>query len=177
MVETILIDLDNVLWDFAGTLLKYCNQEYNTNYTKEDIDHYNWFNEKFADPWAITNYKEFWDSVAETTDLELVKYCEELISKGKRIYITSASHYNKKLYYKIRKILSYFNPKYLTEYNIIITQNKAIVNGDLLIDDCISNLVAFPRLTICWDQNWNKEFETPFRASNWRELDKILKKM
>lgn len=39
-------------------------------------------------------------------------------------------------------------------------KDKGLVNGDLLIDDCIDNLISCSSYPVaCFDQPWNKEYE------------------
>lgn len=167
---TILLDCDGVVNNFQEELLVWLNTERNTSYTIEDITHYDWIPDTFGeDCWWPTTTRAFWDDIK--IDPEAVKFIANRIIKGDSIYLTSASYFTINLHYKIQKMLEYLP---LTQDHVILTQNKSIVNGDVLIDDCCTHLNSFPKWRICFEQPWNEEWQGAFRSNEWDKIDKWL---
>ena len=76
--------------------------------------------------------------------------------------------------YKIKRTLGPFNPELINERNIIIAQDKSTIMGDVMIDDCIDNLINFGGVCICYAQPWNKNWEKAFRYNNWNDIDSVI---
>ena len=169
---TILVDIDSTITNFAEILLKYSNFTYKTSYKYEDISSYEWFDATFKDPWIFTNYKNFWNAV--TVDSKAVTTLESWIKQGHRIYLVTASHFNSMLSYKIKRTLEAFNPKIINERNVVITHDKSIINGNVMIDDCVDNLIDFNGARICYAQPWNQHYGGSLRFSDWNNLRKCL---
>lgn len=169
---TILVDIDSTITNFGEILLKYNNFAYKTIYEYEDISSYEWFDKTFKDPWSFTNYKNFWNTVA--IDSNAVFTLESWIKQDHRVYLVTASHYNDALGYKIKRTLEFFNPKLINERNVVVAQDKSIIVGDILIDDCIDNLELFDGVRICYSQPWNKDYQGTFRYNDWSKIDSII---
>ena len=168
---TILIDIDNCINNFAQIFLKYCNLQYNTSYQFEDIATYDWFDKTFDDPWPLVSSSNFWDEV----DINPAAVCaiNRMLLDGHKIYLISASKITPYLHHKITCTLKSFDGK-LNENHIIITQNKSIVNGDVLIDDYLKNLNDFPNTTICFAQPWNKLYNGIYRTHSWARIEEMI---
>ena len=174
----ILIDIDDTISNFGEVLLKWLNLENNTNYKKEDIDNWEWFREKFNDPWKPTEYKKFWKEVKIDTDA--IKCIENLIIKGHEVYLVTASFPNDTLGYKIRKTLSNFNKNLINRNNIIVCYNKGLIKGDIRIDDGIHNLYNDGSLNILYSQPWNQNFKNSIenqsiiKKDNWKDIADLI---
>lgn len=168
---TILVDMNSTITNFGKKLLATVNKYYQTNYTYNDITFYNWFNETFEDPWWYTQYQTFWDEVQVSP--EAVTTLESWVKDGHKVYLVTASHFNDMLGYKICKTLEPFNSDLINERNIIVAQDKSIITGDVMIDDCIDNLNSSSAFPICFAQPWNKEYLGD-RTSSWEEIKEIV---
>lgn len=168
---TILVDIDSTITNFGEMLLLANNQLYNTNYQYTDITSYDWFDQTFYTPWRPTEYQCFWNTVK--VNPAAVTAIERWVRQGHQVYLCTASHFNDMLGYKIRKTLEPFNPELINERNVIIAQDKSIVYGDILIDDCIDNLESHTAFPICYEQPWNKDWEEE-RTANWEEINQIV---
>ena len=171
---TILIDIDSTITDFGSVLLHTLNQ-YNDYHDYSEIISYDWFNETYDDPWYPLTKHEFWDKVH--VNPKAVKVIESWINKGYKVYLVSASGFHDGLGYKIRKTLKAFNN--LDESKVIIAQDKDMVKGDILIDDCIDNLENFSGCRICFAQPWNEEWNYEqghggMRYNDWTKIDTII---
>ena len=169
---TILVDIDNTITNFAEVLLYVNNINNKTKYSYTDITTYNWFDETFINPWAPTNTHHFWDRVQ--VHPQAISTLEQWVRQGHKVYLVTASHFNNTLGYKINKTLEPFNPKLVNEHNVVIAQNKSVIMGDVMIDDYISNLIAFSGTRICYSQPWNKYYGGSFRFSNWDKINETI---
>ena len=169
---TILVDIDSTITNFGEMLLRCLNDTYDTKYNYNDITSYDWFERTFAKPWLPTEYEYFWDDVKVSP--EAVSAIESWITQGYQVYLCTASHFNDMLGYKIRKTLEAFNPELINERNVIIAQDKSVIIGDVMVDDCIDNLINFGGVRICYAQPWNKNFKDAFRYNDWNIINDIV---
>lgn len=89
----------------------------------------------------------------------------------------TASHFNSTLGYKIKKTLEAFNPKLINERNVVIAQDKSIVMGDAMIDDCVDNLKDFNGLRICYAHPWNAHCGDMERTNDWNLIDELVQNL
>lgn len=169
---TILVDIDSTITNFSEVLLRYLNRLYGTNYKYNNITSYDWFDRTFAQPWLPTEHDYFWDDVK--VNPEAVSIIESWIKNGHRVYLVTASHFNSLLSYKIKRTLEPFNPEFINERNIVISQDKSIIHGDLMIDDFVGNLVDFNGVRICYAQPWNEKYIDIFRYNDWYKINSIV---
>ena len=153
---TILIDIDSTITNFGEALLKWLNDDYGTNHTYNEITSYDWFEKTFTDPWLPTELYDFWDTV-EVNPVAVYVIKKWIKEYKQEIYLVTASHYTDTLGYKIRKTLKAFYGL-INESQVIVARNKSMIQGDVLIDDCIDNLNAFNGITVCYPQPWNTKY-------------------
>ena len=169
---TILVDIDSTITNFAEVLLYVNNINNKTKYSYTDITTYNWFDKTFTNPWAPTNIHHFWNRVQ--VHPKAIETLEQWVKQGHKVYLVTASHFNNALGYKIRKTLEAFNPNLVNEQNIVIAQDKSIIMGDVMIDDCVDNLYNFNKVCICYTQPWNEEWPYPFRYNDWNKINDVI---
>lgn len=169
---TILVDIDSTITNFGETLLSVNNARNGATYQYADITSYDWFDCTFLSPWQPTTLEKFWDKVQ--VNPQAILTIEQWIRQGHKVYLVTASHFNNTLGYKIRKTLEPFNPELINERNIIIAQDKSTIIGDVMIDDCVDNLINFGGVRICYTQPWNQDFKEVFRYNNWNKIDSVI---
>ena len=169
---TILVDIDSTITNFGDILLLANNQLHNTNYCYADITSYDWFDQTFYTPWKPTEYQCFWNTVE--VNPAAVTTIERWIRQGHQVYLVTASHFNNMLGYKIRKTLEAFNPELINERNVIIAQDKSIIMGDAMVDDCVENLESFNKIRICYAQPWNEDYLGIFRLNEWSKINEVV---
>ena len=169
----ILIDLDSTITNFGEVLLAELNKENGTNYAYHEIDSWLWFDENFFDPWGPIRYAGFWDKVKPYP--EAIGVIKRLIDEGHEVFVVTASFFIPSLSKKINTSIDWFhNYQYINPNNIIITQRKDMINGDVLIDDGLHNCKAFPGKVVLYNQPWNQSPDWTLRAHNWNEVWDIL---
>ena len=169
---TILVDIDSTITNFGEMLLLANNQLHSTHHPYTAITSYDWFDRTFDNPWKPTEYQCFWNTVK--VNPAAVTAIERWIRQGHQVYLCTASHFNDMLGYKIRKTLEAFNPEFINKRNVIIAQNKSIIMGDAMVDDCVDNLVNFEGARICYAQPWNKDYGGSLRFSDWNKINEVI---
>ena len=181
---TILIDIDSTITNFSEVLLNYLNKnkipDKNsiTYHDYSEINSYDWFEETYCDPWNITRVESFWDKVE--VNLQAVKYIEHWVKQHRKVYLCSASWIDSVLNYKIFTTLKPFDEKLINKRNIIITQDKSIIKGDVLIDDAPHNILSFPACSITYAQPWNQNIPYPhsiLRTNDWNKIDTHIRRI
>ena len=172
---TILCDIDNVLNNFSFSLLEKLNVRDGTNYDYEDISHYGWFEEHFENPWEPTQDMFFWDFTYYYTDA--LSTLQDFVKQGHKVYLVTASHFSDTLGYKINTLLDLVDNNLINEKNIIVAQDKTIIKGDVLIDDCYENIRDFCRAggnCILFTQPWNRRYTWPWKTNDWNKIKNII---
>ena len=171
----ILVDCDNVLNNLAEAVLNYYNKDWGDNLTINNITSY--YMENFVVPQARESfYKYFYNKKVWKTILpiEEARFFLEELRENSRVYLctkTEPANATKKAKWCERKFG--FNQR----KDFILTPNKKMIKGDILIDDC-SNNFGGQKYSICLDRPWNRDFVvddiTNFRAENWEEIFDIV---
>ena len=172
--KIILIDLDDVLIDTLPLWVEELNKRHSTNVKVEDITDWdigmffpNLSKEEVYSPLLDIS---FWDNVKPKKDA--VYYTKLLKEEGFKLYVCTASA-SPICGYKIEKTVLKHFPHFSWE-DIIITRNKSLINGDILIDDCFVNLICGKYQGVLvnahHNQSFNSEdFDIP-RVYTWKEI-------
>ena len=157
------IDIDNTITNMNRIWLQYINREYETNYKYSDITHWDFFEGlamEGTDTFKFLELDEFWEST--TIYPNAVKVIEALVLAGHDIFLVTATDIlNPSLQTKFFHVLKHFDPTLISRSNIIITQDKSIISGDVLIDDKLETCQEWLRrgkAVYMPEQPWNTEF-------------------
>ena len=174
---TILVDMDDTIEDLLGAWLTYLNEKYGLNVQKDDITQ--WDISK-AFPMLDKNQvyepllkDEFWETVKPINGAPEV--LKNMIDDGHKIYIVTASTYHT-LPAKMESVLFKYFP-YFTWNDVIVTSNKQMIKGDVLIDDGIHNHIGGEYLSILMSAPHNldlNEGEGIIRVHNWKEIYEVI---
>lgn len=180
----ILIDLDDVLNDLARAILFWNNRIHNTNYKYEEISRFTWLPDTFGPQvWLPLLTHDFWqDMDYDSEGFEFINWARE---RNHEIYIVSSSFVNKMLGIKLDDLLDeaysfschncVANPVHSED--IIICQNKYLIQGDVLIDDNPDNLSKFPGEKVLFAQPWNKDVKDYIRTDSWENIKTIIQRL
>lgn len=105
-------------------------------------------------PWAV---ESLWDIQKE----------------GHRIVVVTSSPL-KSLDAKIESALYRWFP-YISKNDIIITQEKQLICGDVLIDDAPHNLDGGKYVGVLFDAPHNRSFQWPYRIKGWKEVGDMIR--
>ncbi len=173
MPMTILVDMDDVLECLLEAMINCINRTYGTVTTLNDIHEWDLM---AAFP-GLTKEQvyspefdpAFWKSVRPMPGAD--DALRRLLADGHEIYVVTASIYQT-LPEKMDDVLFHYFP-YLDWNHVIITRNKQMIRGDVLVDDGPHNLSGGDYFKILFEAPHNMEFDEhtigAVRVKNWDE--------
>lgn len=176
---TIFIDIDDTITNFGEVLLQRLNNKYRTSFKLEDITSWEWYRENFANPWEVIN-ESFWEEVE--INIEAKNFIKKRLEKNDEIYLVSATFIGNNLPIKIEKTIEKLD-NLIDKNHIIITNNKTLLCGDIMIDDGVHNLINnHCKINICFAQPWNwkaltnsqREYLNIIRTNEWNRINDIV---
>lgn len=174
----IMCDIDNTINDLLPKTLALYNSRTGKNIQVSDITTYN-FSEclPLEDANGILELfkeKELWDSLEPLLDSQWG--IKTLLNTDHKVYLATATH-ECNFEWKCDWIKKYF-PMISTD-NIIRIKDKSLLRADVLIEDCLEQLISNVCERICLDYPHNRNplkdyaYEI-YRASNWRDIIKYI---
>lgn len=137
---TVLIDLDDTMTHLVNAWCQWLNRAHGTTVSEDDITDWDiaqFFpslsEEQIFEP---IHTDEFWWQVEPKSDAS--HYMKLLADEGFDVYVCTSSGFDT-IKSKFEAILRRHFP-FITRQNIIVAQNKQLINGDILIDDGVHNL-------------------------------------
>ncbi len=155
------IDIDGVLCDFIGPLLKRHNREYGTNHSICEIDHFHKITE-LGISFGLWDFQHVEVMPGAKEILEVLNQEHELyIVTARPTYTAHITH-----------DWLYCHFPFLTEQQLIMCHNKQLINVDCMVDDGIHNLEGFPYVVV-YNQPWNKNASF-WRANDWVDVYNLV---
>lgn len=182
----IAVDQDQVICKWVERVLEWYNEDYKTNFTRDDIKNY-WAMQDIlgvqGKPFirAAMRYPEMYRDLDEVEGA--IAGMKSLTDLGYDVVIATAVPrsagiaYHGKLEW-LRRRMPWFNLD-----NFIAIQRKDLLAADVLIDDGPHNIEAWVksgRECIIFDAPWNqgiKESDFVYRAKNWDEVLARIKRI
>lgn len=174
----IVCDIDNCINNLTEKAIELYNLHTNKNILLPNINTYNFYEclEK-EDADGICNLfkkRELWDSLQPKFDSQWgLKF---LLNQGHTIYLATST-LPENFPWKVEWVSHYF--PFINPNNIICIQNKGLLKCDVMIDDCMDNLVS----NICeriiinhpWNQDNSKDYVYDiYRACNFKDVVNII---
>ena len=178
---TILVDMDDTIEQLLAALVRKANERFRRSVTVDEIT-----------DWTIVcaypglekqqilelMYEPgFWDTVEPVPGAaDALKY---LMDEGHQVYIVTATEFEN-VPAKMERVLFRYFP-FLSRDQVIITGNKQMIRGDVLIDDGIHNLEGGEYRKILFTAPYNKDYDAEangmIRVHNWDEILRVIDKM
>lgn len=168
------IDIDNIIVNTTETVLKYINERLPVQLELEDIKEYrieNSLPEQYQ--WIVeTAFHDgvMWKNVQLLPNV--YDHIKRLFVDGHDIYFvtsTSADNFRKKVKH-LERVFEFF-PKDYVHRNAISIKNKQLLRLDVLVDDCMDNLIGEREYeSICLAYPWNFESDGVYRVHDWYEI-------
>ena len=177
----ICIDVDNVICNLQEAVTKLFNERHSTAYSLKDFADYNIENDipikdaiKMKAMYAESG---IYDYVKPMSGAQ--KCVQKLINDGHQVYfVTNALPEIYKE--KVAWIHTYF--PFIDDAHIAAMQHKWLIRSDIMIEDCLENLLAKPyyeRIVI--DYPWNRgvhDFAYGIhRCNNWKQVMDVINKL
>lgn len=178
---TIFVDLDGTIEDLFSPWIIKLNEISGRNYKMSDIKDWSippYFPElSYDEIMAPVRGPEIWKEVKP------IPYAAEVLKRlkdaGHQIFIVTASEYQS-LKEKMEDMFFKYFP-FFTFNDVVITTNKKLLKGDVLIDDALHNLIGGEYAKIIFDASYNRcvddKAEGLIRVYNWLEIEEIINKM
>ena len=175
---TVLIDMDDTIEELVFAWVRYVNEKFGTTVRPEDINDWNMQN-FFPDIpanelYGVLEDEALWRMVKPKPGA--VEYVKKIMDDGHSVFIVTSSHY-RTIVPKMELVLFTYFP-YITWDHVIITSNKQMVDGDVLIDDGIHNHVGGSYFSILMDASHNQWFDenrsSMVRVKTWEEAYKAV---
>ena len=153
----IMSDIDGVLNNLVEKTLEIYNSQNNKSIKISDITSYNFFDclahEDAKGIVSLFKEKSLWDSLKPLQGAQEV--LKQLIKNGHKVYLATATDpINFK--WKIDWLMQYYS--FIPSDNVIRITNKSLLKCDVIIDDCLDNLIGNFAERICLNYPWNQSF-------------------
>ena len=156
----LLVDMDDTMEDLLGAWIKRLNDKHGLKVKPKEVKDWN-ISLYFPtitkeEAYAPLYDDQFWSTIKPKNGA--IKRLKELQDLGFKIYICTTSNY-KTIRCKLEFILNRYFP-FLSWDQVIITTNKQLINGDILVDDGLHNLIGGNYEKILMTAPHNEDFDT-----------------
>jgi len=167
LMKIVALDVDDVILDLVPNWLRYYNQDFSDNLTKDKITE--WDISKFIKPSAkkaiyeYTENEEIYETAEPVKDaLRGVNLIKEY---GYRtIYVTANNPYNSKFNWLIKNEFLDDKKDFVSAYD------KSLILADYIIDDKWENVADFKGVGFLFNQPWNEYSLYHNRVENWNDI-------
>jgi len=169
----VMIDMDDTIELLVKGWVKYINIKYGTTTKLEDVTDWD-ITKAFPtltkeQGYGVEKEDALWDYVEPMPGAK--EAMEKILADGHEIYIVTNTVYES-LKAKMDKVLFKYFP-FIDWGHVIVTRNKHIIKGDVLIDDGIHNMTGGDYKKILFSCRHNLNFDESsigaVRANNWDE--------
>lgn len=176
---TILVDMDDTIENLGLAWVDYLNRKYDKNVSWYDIKAWD-MQIPYPDLtkeqiYGALSEEELWDNVTAKEDAPY--YLKKLIDEGNDIFIVTASWYST-IHTKMVRCLFKLFP-FLNWNQVIVTSNKQMIKGDILLDDNPENIIGGDYFGILFTAPHNIAFDDSktdmVRVDNWKSAYLIIK--
>lgn len=174
----ICVDIDDTINNLTEQTIALYNSRSGKNLHVSHITSYN-FDEclpKEDVEVILELFKEraLWDSLTPLTDAQWG--IQTLLNLGHRVVFATATH-ECNFIWKCEWMTKYF--PMISTNDIIRIKDKSLIRTDIMIDDCLKNLIHNQCERICLDNYWNRDSNKDYvydiyRAHSWRDIIKFV---
>lgn len=177
----IMCDIDGILNNLVEKTLEIYNSRTRKGIQISNIVSYNFFDclpsEDAKGIVSLFKEKSLWDSLKPLQGSQEV--LKQLIKNGHKVYLATATDpINFK--WKIDWLTQYYS--FIPSDNVIRIADKSLLKCDILIDDCLDNLIGNFAERVCLNYPWNQSFAKDYaygihRCNNWNEIMNAINKI
>jgi len=168
-MATIIVDCDDTVLDLVPVWLEMYNADYNDNLKIDNITDWNisLFVKKECGE-KIYDYIKSPDIYYACKPIEGAKEnIDKLRKQGHRVIFATVNNIDNCKYIFLHE--NGFLSKE-TKNDFIVTSDKSLIKGDIIVDDNPEHVLKFYGLSILVDRPWNKYLRKPERANNWNQI-------
>ena len=174
----ILVDMDDTIENLTEAWINYANKRFNTAVNAADVTAWD-----PSEAFPTVSHEEMYALLLEDELYETVKpldgaayYLQKLISDGHEIFIVTSSPYQV-MKAKMDSVLFGHFP-FIDWKHVIITADKSLIKGDVLIDDGVHNLATGDYAKLLFTAPHNRSFDAEgngmVRVNCWEEAYKKI---
>lgn len=171
---TVLVDMDGVLENLSEEWVKVLNERYGTTASHSDVREWD-----IAAAFPTLTSEQVYEIPHEDAIYYRLRpqegapeYLRRIKDDGHDVYVVTSTTYDI-MAVKMTEALFRYYP-FLTWNDVIITANKQMIKGDVLIDDAQHNLEGGEYAKILFTAPYNEDYDAEAngmtRADNWREV-------
>lgn len=175
----ILVDMDDTIEQLLKAWIRAINERYGRNAVYEDFKTWD-----VSAPYPGLTRDQVYDIILEPGFWKTVEPIpgavegmKALLDDGHEIYIVTATAYQSVAEKMTDLLFKYF--PYLTWHQVIITHNKQLIRGDVLIDDGIHNLEGGDFVKILMTAPHNRSYDAEangmIRVHSWPEIVEVVR--
>jgi 5'(3')-deoxyribonucleotidase len=173
-MKRICVDMDEVLADAVGKLIRLYNAEFSENLTVQDMWGHWMVNvlppSRQDRLMAYLQEKDFFDDLAVMPDSQRVL---ERLSHRYEIFIaTAAMEFPNSFGPKFRWLERHF--PFLSPTRFVFCGDKSILHADYLIDDMPRHFERFAGKGVLFTAAHNAKVVTPLRVNNWLDVERLF---
>ena len=171
---TVLVDMDDTIENLLFAWVTWLNRIYQRDVQCDDIKSWDicaaYPGLSYEEVYGLLRLEAFWETVEPLPGA--AEGLRSFLEAGHEVYIVTATTPEAVLP-KMEKVLFRYFP-FLTWRNVVITENKQLLRGDVLIDDGIHNLEggAYEKILVTapYNESYAAEKNGMLRVHNWDEI-------
>lgn len=175
---TILVDMDDTIEYLLKAWVKGANEQFHRNISYDDVLSWDvsaaYPGLTWEQVYSIPMQPGFWSTVEPIPGA--AEALQRLMDSGHRVFIVTATPHES-VPEKMHDVLFRYFP-FLSWDQVIITGNKQMIKGDVLIDDGIHNLEGGDYIKILMTAPHNKNYDAEahgmIRVHNWEEIEQVI---
>jgi 5'(3')-deoxyribonucleotidase len=171
----VMVDIDNILNDLTKKTIDLYNIRSGKNIKLSDITTYSFFKclPNDAEPMCkLFTEKELWDSLEPIESSQEV--LKDIVDMGIEVYLATATD-PVNFEWKCEWVKKHY--PFISTDNIIRIKNKSLLKCDVIIDDCLDNLINSDAEKICLYYPWNQSANINIhRAYSWIDILNIIER-
>jgi 5'(3')-deoxyribonucleotidase len=177
----ILVDMDDTIEYLLKAWVDGVNQKYGRSVSPEDVVTWNVADAypglSFEQVYEVPMQPGFWKHVEPIPGA--AEALQRLMAAGHEVYIVTATPYQS-VTEKMTDVLFRYFP-FLSWKQLIVTGNKQLLRGDVLIDDGVHNLEGGEYVKILMTAPHNRSYDAEangmFRVRDWAEAEEIIHRL
>ena len=178
---TILVDMDDTIEYLLQAWVQAINDQYGRDVSWESIDSWD---VSAAFPglsreqvYEVPLLPGFWKNVKPVPGA--AEALQRFMEAGHEVYIVTATPYQS-VTEKMTDVLFRYFP-FLSWKQLIVTSNKQMIRGDVLIDDGVHNLEGGDYIRILMTAPHNRSYDAEangmIRVSDWAEVEAVIRRL
>jgi len=177
----ILVDMDDTIENLTEAWINYANKRFGTAVNADEITTWD-----PSEAFSTVSHEGMYALLLEDELYETVEpfegaghYLQKLITDGHEVFIVTNSPYQV-MKAKMEKVLFRHFP-FIDWKHVIITGNKPIIKGDVLIDDGVHNLLGGNYAKLLFTAPHNRSFDAEgngmVRVNCWEDVYEVIQQL